>query len=72
MDQQLFERVCNAPGVPGYEDEAQKVAMEVLGGCCDEVRRDRLGNVIALHAWWDVFVMSCYCTWFGGRWRGGR
>ena len=48
MDHELFERVCNAPGVSGHEDEAQAVAMEVLGACCDEVRRDRLGNVIGL------------------------
>ncbi|NQT87500.1 M42 family peptidase [bacterium] len=48
MDHELFTRVCNAPGVPGYEDEAQEVAMEVLGSCCDEVRRDFVGNVIAL------------------------
>ena len=48
MDQELLERVCNTPGVPGYEDEAQAVVMEVLGASCDEVRRDRMGNVIAL------------------------
>ena len=48
MDQKLLERVCNAPGVPGYEDEAQAVVMEVIGPCCDEVRRDRLGNVIGV------------------------
>ena len=48
MDQELFERVCNAPGVPGYEDEAQAVVMDTLRGSCDEVRRDRLGNVIGL------------------------
>ena len=48
MDQELFDRVCNAPGVPGYEDEAQAVVMEALRPCCDEVRRDRIGNVIGL------------------------
>ena len=48
MDQQLLERVCNAPGPPGHEDEAQAVVMEVLRTCCDEVRRDRLGNVVGL------------------------
>jgi len=48
MDQELFERVCNAPGVCGYEDEAQAVVAEVLRASCDEVRRDRLGNVIGL------------------------
>jgi len=48
MDQELFTRVCNAPGVPGYEDAAQAIAMEVLGACCDEVKRDFVGSVIAL------------------------
>jgi len=48
MNQELLERVCNAPGPSGFETEAQKVATEVLGACCDEVRTDRLGNVIAL------------------------
>ncbi len=48
MDQELLKRVCNAPGVPGYEDEAQAVVMETLRQSCDEVRRDRLGNVIGL------------------------
>ena len=48
MDQELLARICNTPGVPGYEDAAQDVAMEILGACCDEVSRDRLGNVIAL------------------------
>ncbi|HUT37142.1 MAG TPA: M42 family peptidase [Planctomycetota bacterium] len=48
MDMELLKRVCNAPGVPGYEDEAQAVVMETLRGSCGEVRRDRLGNVIGL------------------------
>ena len=48
MDQALLQRVCDTPGVPGYEDLAQDVVTEVLDACCDEVRRDRLGNVIAL------------------------
>jgi len=48
MDQELLERICNTPGVSGYEDEVQKVVTEALSACCDEVRRDRLGNVIGL------------------------
>lgn len=48
MDWKLFERVCNTPGVSGYEDEAQAVVSDVLGSCCDQVRRDRMGNVIGL------------------------
>ena len=48
MDQELLARICDTPGVPGYEDDAQAVVMEELSATCDEVRRDRLGNVIAL------------------------
>jgi len=48
MDFELLERVCNAPGVPGYEDAAQEVVMAALRESCDQVRRDRLGNVIGL------------------------
>lgn len=48
MNQSLLERICNTPGVPGYEDEAQEVVAELLRPHCDEIRRDRLGNVIAL------------------------
>lgn len=48
IDWKLFERVCNTPGVSGYEDEAQAVVAEVLGPCCDQVRRDPMGNVIGL------------------------
>jgi len=47
MNEILLKKIGNAPGVSGYEDEAQAVVMEELRGCCDEVRRDRLGNVIA-------------------------
>ncbi len=47
MDQALLERICNAPGIPGFEGDAQQVAREVLSACSDEVKRDALGNVIA-------------------------
>ncbi|HEY3319021.1 MAG TPA: M42 family peptidase [Planctomycetota bacterium] len=48
MDWKLFERICNAPGVSGHEEAAQEIVAEVLGPCCDQVRRDRMGNVIGL------------------------
>ena len=47
MNRQLLKRICNAPGMPGFEDAAQAVATEILGECCDEVKRDHMGNVIA-------------------------
>ncbi len=48
MNDALLERVVNAPGVAGFEDDAQAVAQEALEASCDEVRRDRMGNVIGL------------------------
>jgi putative aminopeptidase FrvX len=48
MNNDLMERIGNAPGIPGFEDAAQAIVTEVLKSCCDEVKRDHLGNVIAL------------------------
>lgn len=48
MDQQLFERICNVPGIPGFEDAAQEVVREALKGFCDEIQQDRLGNLIGV------------------------
>jgi len=48
MDRELFERVCNTPGVSGFEDAVQQVTAETLRTCCDEVRGDAMGNVIGL------------------------
>jgi putative aminopeptidase FrvX len=45
---QLLERLCNLPGVSGYEHEVQAVVWDELKHCADEVWRDRVGNVIAL------------------------
>jgi len=48
MDRKLLRQICNAPGVPGFENAAQDVAADVLSACCDKVSRDALGNVIGL------------------------
>jgi endoglucanase len=48
MDHDLLALVSNTPGVSGYEDPIQEVVADFLRPLCDEVRRDRLGNVIAL------------------------
>lgn len=48
MNENLLKRICNAPGVPGFEHGAQDIAEEVLRTCCDEVKRDALCNVIGL------------------------
>jgi putative aminopeptidase FrvX len=46
MESNLLQRVVNAPGISGHEDAAQGVVADVLRGCCEEVKTDRLGNVI--------------------------
>lgn len=48
MDRKLFTEICSAPGVSGFEGDAQDIIADVLTRCCDQVHRDVLGNVIAL------------------------
>jgi len=48
MNRELLEKVCHTPGIPGYEDDVQDVIQEFMEGVCDEVSRDRVGNVIGL------------------------
>lgn len=48
MDDKLLARISNARGISGFEDEIQAVVTDVLGGCCDEVSQDRMGNVIGI------------------------
>jgi len=48
MNAKLLEQVCHATGIPGFEGPIQDVVTAALEPRCDEVRRDRLGNVIGL------------------------
>ena len=48
MNDKLLKRVCDIPGIPGFEDPIQEFVTETLHPMCDEVRRDRMGNVIGL------------------------
>jgi endoglucanase len=48
MNLELLRAVSNTPGLSGFEDEVQKVAIESLTASCDEVWSDRLNNVIGL------------------------
>jgi endoglucanase len=48
IDFDLLSRVCNPPGVSGFEDAVQDVVRGELEQTCEEVRRDVLGNVIGL------------------------
>lgn len=48
LDLALLEHLSNAPGISGFEGEAQAIALKALQDCSDEVWRDRMGNVIAV------------------------
>ncbi|MFO7821121.1 MAG: M42 family peptidase [Lentisphaeria bacterium] len=48
MDKKLFTRVCNTPGIPGFEGPVQDIASEIFSDCCQEVKRDRIGNVVGI------------------------
>jgi putative aminopeptidase FrvX len=45
---ELLRSLCDTPGISGFEDDVQSLVADALGASCDEVRRDRLGNVIGL------------------------
>jgi len=48
MDPKLLERIVNTPGIPGHEDLVQDIVIEEFGACCDETRRDRIGNAFGV------------------------
>lgn len=45
---ELLRRLSNTPGVSGFEEQVQQIVVAELQGVCDEVRTDRIGNVIGL------------------------
>ena len=48
MNEGLLRALCDAPGVSGWEDEVRELARAELEPHADEVRVDRLGNLIAV------------------------
>ena len=48
MNEPLLRALCDAPGVSGGEDEVRELARAELEPHADEVRVDRLGNLIAV------------------------
>ena len=48
MNEPLLRALCDAPGVSGWEDEVRELARAELEPIADEVRVDRLGNLIAV------------------------
>lgn len=48
MNVELLKALTNAPGLSGFEEAVQEIAAASLRDVCDEVKRDRLGNVIGI------------------------
>ena len=46
MDLALLEKLCNAHGVSGYEDEVADIIIEIMKETCDTVMKDSVGNVL--------------------------
>jgi putative aminopeptidase FrvX len=46
LNEALFERLIETPGVPGREERQREIAREELGSLTDEVHTDALGSVI--------------------------
>jgi putative aminopeptidase FrvX len=46
LNEALFKKLIETPGVPGREDRQREIAREELGNLTDEVRTDSLGSVI--------------------------
>lgn len=44
----LLKKICEAPGVPGYEAKIRQLILEEVSSLVDEVRVDNMGNVITL------------------------
>ena len=48
MNESLLRALCDAPGVSGWEDEVRELARAEMEPHADEIRVDRLGNLIAV------------------------
>lgn len=48
MRLELLKRLCETPGIAGYEGRVRELVVPELREVCDEVTVDALGNVIAL------------------------
>src|SRR5947199_6536355 len=48
IDEELFSRLTQTPGVPGREEQVRVIVREQLGELTDEVRTDAMGNVIGM------------------------
>ena len=44
----LLEKLSNAPGISGFEEEIRKIIFNELDGVVDEIKIDEMGNLIAV------------------------
>ena len=45
---EILEKLANASGVTGREDEVRSLMIKYLKPCADEVKEDKIGNVVAI------------------------
>ena len=48
MNLKLFKEICETPGAPGFEERIRNVVLREIKPLVDDVKVDRMGNVIAL------------------------
>lgn len=48
LDIELLSKVCEIPGVPGYEQKIRKFIFDTVSPLIDEIKVDNIGNIIAL------------------------
>ncbi len=48
MNFDLLKRLCETPGIPGYEDRLRAIVKEELRPLVDELRTDVMGNVVGI------------------------
>lgn len=47
IEMELLKKLCETAGIAGQEDAIREVVRSELAPCCDEIRQDALGNIIA-------------------------
>lgn len=47
LDIELLKRICNTPGVSGFEQKIRALILEEIQDCVDHIEVDALGNIIA-------------------------
>ena len=59
LDAQLFDALITTPGISGREERIRSIVKKSIEGLVDEIRVDRLGNVIGIRRGGGPRVMLC-------------